>query len=37
MVMAIGLSRLCNVTFKEGAFWVFGYWVATRIVLIILE
>jgi hypothetical protein len=36
-VLAIGLSRLCNVTFKEAAFWVFGYWVAIRIVLIIVQ
>jgi len=37
MAFAIGLSRLCNVTFKEAAFWVFGYWMAVRIVLIILH
>ena len=37
IVLAIGLSRLCNVTFKEGAFWVFGYWVAVRIIVIILQ
>jgi hypothetical protein len=36
-VLAIGLSRLCNVTFKEAAFWVFGYWMALRIVLTILQ
>jgi hypothetical protein len=36
-VLAIGLSRLCNVTFKEAAFWVFGYWMIARIVLIILQ
>lgn len=36
-VLAIGLSRLCNVTFKEAAFWVFGYWIAARIVLITLQ
>ena len=36
-VLAIGLSRLCNVTFKEAAFWVFGYWMLARIVLIILQ
>jgi hypothetical protein len=35
--LAIGLSRLCNVTFKEAAFWVFGYWLGVRIVLIILQ
>jgi hypothetical protein len=36
-VLAIGFSRLCNVTFKEAAFWVFGYWMVARIVLIILR
>jgi len=36
-IMAIGLSRLCNVTFKEAAFWAFGYWMFTRIVLIVLQ
>jgi hypothetical protein len=36
-VLAIGLSRLCNVSFKEAAFWVFGYWLGVRIVLIILQ
>jgi hypothetical protein len=36
-VLAIALSRLCNVTFKEAAFWVFGYWIIARIVLIILQ
>jgi len=36
-VLAIGLSRLCIVTFKEAAFWVFGYWMVARIVLTILQ
>jgi Yip1 domain len=36
-VLAIGLSRLCNVTFNEAAFWVFGYWMLARIVLILLQ
>ena len=36
-VLAIALTRLCNVTFKEAAFWVFGYWLVARIVLIILQ
>jgi hypothetical protein len=35
-VLAIGLSRLSGVSFKEAAFWVFGYWVFARIALIIL-
>ena len=35
-VLAIGLSRLSNVSFKESAFWVFGYWVFARIALIML-
>jgi hypothetical protein len=36
-VLAIGLSRLCIVTFKEAAFWVFGYWMVARIVLTVLQ
>jgi len=36
MVLAIGLSRLGGVSFKEAAFWVFGYWVLVRLALIIL-
>jgi len=36
-VLAIGLSRLCGSTFKEAAFWVFGYWMVARIVLTILQ
>jgi hypothetical protein len=35
-VLAVGLSRLTGVTFKEAAFWVFGYWLLVRIALIIL-
>ena len=35
-VLALGLSRLTGVTFKEGAFWVFGYWVLARIALVLL-
>ncbi len=34
--LAIGLARLSGVTFKESAFWVFGYWLFVRIALIIL-
>jgi hypothetical protein len=37
VVLAIGLSRLCNITFKEAAFWVFGYWMVARMVLFILQ
>jgi hypothetical protein len=36
-VLAIALSRLCNVTFKEAAFWVFGYWMVARIALVVLQ
>jgi hypothetical protein len=36
-VLAIGLSRLCNITFKEATFWVFGYWMLARLVLIVLQ
>ncbi len=35
-VLAIGLSRLSGVSFKECAFWVFGYWVVARLALILL-
>ena len=35
-VLAIGLSRLSGVTFKEAAFWVFGYWIVVRLGLILL-
>jgi len=35
-VMAIGLSKLSGVSVKESAFWVFSYWFAIRIGLIIL-
>jgi hypothetical protein len=35
-VLAIGLSRLSGVSFKESAFWVFGYWVVARLALIVL-
>jgi hypothetical protein len=35
-VLAIGLSRLSGVSFKESAFWVFGYWFVARLALIIL-
>jgi hypothetical protein len=36
-LLAIGLSRVCNVTGKEAAFWVFGYWMAARAALIVLQ
>lgn len=35
-VLAVGLSRLSGVSFKEAAFWVVGYWLCARIALIIL-
>ena len=35
-VLAVGLSRLSGVSFKESAFWVFGYWVFARLALILL-
>ncbi len=35
-VLAIGLSRLTGVSFKEAAFWTFGYWVALRLAFILL-
>ena len=35
-VLAIGLSRLAGVAFKEAAFWVFGYWIVLRVGLIVV-
>jgi hypothetical protein len=35
-VLAIGLARLSGVSFKTAAFWVFGYWICLRIVIILL-
>lgn len=35
-MLAIGLSRLSGVSFKESAFWVFGYWFVARLALILL-
>jgi hypothetical protein len=35
-VLATGLSRLSSVSFKESAFWVFGYWFVARLTLILL-
>ena len=35
-VLAIGLSKLSDVSFKEAAFWVFGWWVAVRLGLMVL-
>jgi Yip1 domain len=35
-VLAIGLSRLGAVSFRESAFWVFGYWVLVRLGFILL-
>jgi hypothetical protein len=32
-VLAVGLSKLSGVSFKEAAFWVFGYWVGMRVIL----
>ena len=35
-VLAVALSRLSAVTFKEAAFWIFGFWIILRIALIVL-
>jgi len=37
VVLSIGLSRLTPASFKESAFWVFGYWIVIRFVLQILS
>jgi len=33
VALAIGLSKLARVSFKEAAFRVFGYWIGLRIAL----
>jgi hypothetical protein len=35
-VLAIGLSKLSGASFKESAFWVFGYWLVFRLALFVL-
>jgi len=35
-MLAIGLSASAAVSFKESAFWVFGYWFVARVALILL-
>ena len=35
-LLAVGLSRLSGVSFKEAAFWAFGYWIILRMALILL-
>ena len=35
-VLAIGLSKLSGVSFKESAFWVFGYWLLVKLALVVL-
>ncbi len=35
-VLAIGLSRLSGASFKECAFWVFGYWLVLKLGLLVL-
>jgi hypothetical protein len=35
-VLAIGFSRLSGVSFKQSACWVFGYWFAFRLAVILL-
>ena len=36
-VLAIGLSKLSGASFREAAFWVFGYWLVARMGLILLS
>ncbi|HVM46539.1 MAG TPA: YIP1 family protein [Candidatus Acidoferrum sp.] len=35
-VLAIGLSKLSGGSFKESAFWVFGYWLLVKLALVML-
>jgi len=34
VVLAMGLSKLSSVSFKEAAFWVIGYWMVLRLVFV---
>ncbi len=34
-VITVGLSRLCGASFKETAFWTFGYWLGLRLLFIV--
>ena len=34
--LAVGLSRLTGVSFKEAGFWIFAYWFLARIALAML-
>ena len=36
LVLAAGLARLAQTSFKEAAFWVFSYWVAARFMMLLL-
>jgi hypothetical protein len=35
-VLSVGLSKLSGVSFKECAFWVFGFWIVGRLALIVM-
>jgi hypothetical protein len=35
-VLAIGLSKLSGVSFKESAFWILGYWILARVGILLL-
>ncbi len=35
-ILAMALARVSAVSFKEAAFWVFGYWYGLRVLLILL-
>jgi hypothetical protein len=35
-VLAIGLSKLSGASFKESAFWVFGYWLLMKLAVLVL-
>ncbi len=35
-VLAVGLSKLARVPFKDAAFWVFGYWFMAKLALVML-
>ncbi len=35
-VLALGVSKLAAASFREAAFWVFGYWVVVRLAVMVL-
>jgi hypothetical protein len=34
-LLALGLCKLSRASFRESAFWVFGYWLVARLAIIL--